>query len=273
MREGAMAATAGVIQTGLAPLYTERRGSTGLSLLLIPGGGADGGLFNTMLEPLGARRSVITYDRRGNSRSPRPDGWLRTSIEEQADDAAALITAVGLRKVSVFGTSWGALIALDLALRHSDLVHTAVIHEAPLFAVLPDAAEIAERRRALVSSALAAGEYGAAFAGLVQSNNGNVLDAMDGALRERLLANAQTFFELELPGFGTYLPSAGALAAPSCRIVVSAGELTRGTAIRNATEWIAAQLGTDLVELPGGHAPYLDPDPGPTTFGATLLDL
>ena len=40
----------------------------GPSLLLIPGGGADRGLFDTMLEPLCARVSVMTYDRRGNSR-------------------------------------------------------------------------------------------------------------------------------------------------------------------------------------------------------------
>src|SRR3954466_12976968 len=120
-----MAATAGVIQTASVPLYIEQRRSLGPSLLLVPGGGADGGLFSPMFEPLCAHFSVITYDRRGNSRSPRPDGWLRTSIEEQADDVAALVAAVGLEQVSVFGTSWGALIALDLALRHSDLVQTA----------------------------------------------------------------------------------------------------------------------------------------------------
>ena len=114
---------------------------------------------------------------------------------------------------------------------------------------------------------------GSAFAGLVQSNNGNVLEDMDGALRERLMDNARTFFELELPGFGTYLPAPGALAAPACRIVVSAGELSRGTAIHAATAWIAAELGTDLVELPGGHAPYLDAEPGPARFGAAVAAL
>jgi pimeloyl-ACP methyl ester carboxylesterase len=230
-------------------------------------------MFDTMLEPLRARFSVIAYDRRGNSRSPRPDGWLTTWIEEQSDDVVALIAAAGLARVNLFGTSWGALIVLDVALRHPALVQTAVVHEAPLFGVLPDADEIAERRNALVAPALADGGYEAAFATLIQSNNGSVLDGMDGALRDRLLGNARTFFELELPGFGTYLPSAEALSASSCRIVVGAGELTLGTAIHRATEWIAARLGTELVELPGGHAPYLDGEPEATTFAAALSTL
>jgi pimeloyl-ACP methyl ester carboxylesterase len=230
-------------------------------------------MFDTILEPLCDRFSVITYDRRGCSRSPRPDGWLTTSIEEQSDDVAALVAAAGLASVNLFGTSWGALIALDVALRHPAVVQTAVVHEAPLFGVLPDAEEVAERRNALVGPALADGAYEAAFATLIRANNGNVLDDLDGALRDRLLENARTFFDLELPGFGAYRPSAEGLAAPSCRIVASAGEITRGTAIHRATEWIAAQLGTELVELPGGHAPYLDGEPGATRFAAELSSL
>jgi len=263
----------GVVQSGFARLYVERRASIGPPLVLVPGGGGDGGLFDTMLEPLCARFSVTTYDRRGNSRSPRPDGWLSTSIEEQSDDVAALLAASGFGSVNLFGTSWGALIVLDVALRHSAVVETAVIHEAPLFGVLSDADEIAERRNALVGPALAAGAYEAAFAELIRANNGNVLDDMDGSLRNRVLGNARTFFELELPGFGSYLPAAEALAAPPCRIVVSAGELTRGTAIHRSTEWIATRLATELVELPGGHAPYLDGKPGSIRFAAALATL
>ena len=34
---------------------------------------------------------VVSYDRRGYSRSPRPADWTTTSVDEQADDAAALL--------------------------------------------------------------------------------------------------------------------------------------------------------------------------------------
>lgn len=268
-----MSATTGLIQAGSALLYAEVRTSISPPLLLIPGGGADGGLFDSILGPLCADFSVTTYDRRGNSRSPRPDDWHTTSIEEHADDVAGLITAAALEDVRVFGTSWGALIALDVALRYGGLVRTVVIHEAPLFDVLPAADEIAERRRALIEPSVLAGDYAAAFATLIQSNNGNVLEDMDEMLRARLMANARTFFELELPGFASYLPSAEALAGASRRVVVCAGELSRGSAIQAATAWIAAQMDTDLVALPGGHAPYLDAQPGPSEFAAALARL
>jgi pimeloyl-ACP methyl ester carboxylesterase len=216
---------------------------------------------------------VVVYDRRGNSRSPRPDDWQATSIEEQADDAANLVAALGLEDVIVFGTSWGALIALDLALRFPRLVDTVVIHEAPLFGALADADEVERKRRAVVGPALAKRDYAGAFSVLIESNNGNVLDDMDASLRERLLGNARTFFELELPGFATYLPSDETLGACRQRIVVAAGETGRGSAISAATALLAARLRTELVLLPGGHAPYLDPQPGPRNFGSALAAL
>lgn len=265
--------TAGLIETGSAPLYTEIRETADPPLLLISGGGADGAIFDSMLEPLCVHFSVITYDRRGNSRSPRPDGWHTTSIEEQADDVARLIVAARLEDVRVFGTSWGAPIALDVALRYSHLAHTVVIHEAPLFSALPEAAEIAERRRKLTAAAVAAGDFGAAFTSLVQSNNGEVFDYMDVALRERLMGNARTFFELELPAFASYQPTPETLAAMRLPVIVSVGERSCGTAIHAATARLAAQMGVDLVELPGGHAPYLDRQPGPTDFGVALAAL
>lgn len=216
---------------------------------------------------------MIAYDRRGNSRSPRPDDWQATSVEEQADDAANLVAALGLENVIVFGTSWGALIALDLALRFPDLVDTVVIHEAPLFRALPDVDEVEGKRRALTGPALVAGDYKRAFSALIESNNGKVLDHMDLRLRERILGNARTFFELELPGFANYLPSEEALGVCRQLVVVGAGEAGRGSAINAATALLARLLRTELVMLPGGHAPYLDPQPGPRNFGAALAEL
>ena len=59
---------------------------------------------------------MITYDRRGNSRSPRPSGWTSTTVDEQADDAAALLRGLDLAPAIVFGGR--ASIAANLAIRH-----------------------------------------------------------------------------------------------------------------------------------------------------------
>ena len=65
----------------------------------------DGGHFETLAELLADEFTVVTYDRRGNGRSPRPAGWAKTSPQAQADDAAALLAALGLAPAGVYGSS------------------------------------------------------------------------------------------------------------------------------------------------------------------------
>ena len=76
--------------------------------------------------------TVITYDRRGNSRSPRPADWTTTTIEEQADDAAGLLDALDLAPAIVFGTSAATGILASACLRHPEVLGGAIFHE-PLF--------------------------------------------------------------------------------------------------------------------------------------------
>ena len=59
-------------------LYYELRGD-GPSLLLISGATGDAGHWTDVADKLADNYTVITYDRRGNSRSPRPPGWTSTS--------------------------------------------------------------------------------------------------------------------------------------------------------------------------------------------------
>ena len=96
-----------------ADLYYEVRG-TGPAVLLIMGATGDGGHFDQLADLLADEFTVITYDRRGNGRSPAPAGWTTTSPEEQADDAAALLEALRVGPAAVFGTSSGGNFALYL---------------------------------------------------------------------------------------------------------------------------------------------------------------
>jgi pimeloyl-ACP methyl ester carboxylesterase len=73
-----------------ANLYYERQGA-GSAVLFIAGSTKDAGNFLRAAALLADEFTVVTYDRRSNSRSARPAGWTTTSVGEQADDAAALI--------------------------------------------------------------------------------------------------------------------------------------------------------------------------------------
>src|SRR5262247_1484418 len=101
-----------VVSNG-ARLYYEKHG-TGQSLLFIAGSTGDAGNFTRTAALLADEFTVVTYDRRGNSRSERPQGWTTTSVAEQADDAAGIIHALGLAPAVVFGASAGGPIALDV---------------------------------------------------------------------------------------------------------------------------------------------------------------
>jgi pimeloyl-ACP methyl ester carboxylesterase len=59
------------INVNEAELYYEIRG-TGAPLLLIMGGSGTGGHFDAIAGLLSDEFTVITYDRRGNGRSPCP---------------------------------------------------------------------------------------------------------------------------------------------------------------------------------------------------------
>ena len=101
----------------------------------------------------GAR--AILYDRRGWGASTAPDGYARTTVEEQSEDAAVLIEAIGAGVAVVCGAGLGALIALDLLLRRSELVRGAVLIEPPILALVPEATELlsADRQTAEVAAA------------------------------------------------------------------------------------------------------------------------
>ena len=65
-----------VVQVNGTDLYGEMRGR-GPAVLFICGATGDAGHFERVAEQLADAFTVITYDRRGNSRSPRPQDGPR----------------------------------------------------------------------------------------------------------------------------------------------------------------------------------------------------
>lgn len=81
-----------------------------------------GGLDNwdpLITDGLAANREVILFNGRGVASS---NGQPRTRIEDMADDAAAVIRALGLKQVDLLGFSLGGFQAQDLVRRHPELV-------------------------------------------------------------------------------------------------------------------------------------------------------
>ena len=71
--------------------------------------------------------TVVTFDRPGISRSPRPAATIAISLAQQADDAAGLLRVLHLAPAVVVGHGGGGSIACELAAHHPGLVRLAVV--------------------------------------------------------------------------------------------------------------------------------------------------
>lgn len=97
----------------------------GPRLLFVSGSGGPMWSLPGTLDPLLARFSVLAYDKRGLGRTEVPDGeW---TMADFADDAAALLDVVGWERCDVVGSSFGGMIAQEIAIRHPDRVRRLVL--------------------------------------------------------------------------------------------------------------------------------------------------
>jgi 3-oxoadipate enol-lactonase len=106
-------------------LYYERAGA-GEPLLFISGTGGDlRNKPNVFDGPLARAFDVLAYDQRGLGRSDKPDETY--SMADYADDAAALMDAIGWETAHVVGVSFGGMVAQEFVLRHPQRVRRLVL--------------------------------------------------------------------------------------------------------------------------------------------------
>jgi pimeloyl-ACP methyl ester carboxylesterase len=239
-------------------LSWRERGS-GPPLLLLHETAASGAIWNPLIGALGGIARTIALDRRGWGGSGAPNHYGATTVEEQAADAAAVLEAVDAHPAQACGAGLGAVVALELLLRHRDLVRAAVLVEPPLFALLPQATEGIAADREALSAAVQRGGPEAAVdlylaGGLSHLGPGaeRIPEPIAAAARERPLS---LFAELgAVPAWSLRSAEMAALEAPS-RIVV--GPSTPDL-LRSAAGQLASRLGaSELVEVAGRGLPHV----------------
>lgn len=97
---------------------------------------------------------VIVYDRRGCTRSERPEPYV-TSVAQHAEDAGALLRALDAAPAVVIGRSYGGETAIELALREPELVRALVLLEAASLSLDHEAGAWADRLERDVEEAAA----------------------------------------------------------------------------------------------------------------------
>lgn len=243
-----------------------RRTGEGPPLLLIAGGLGAAASYGPLTRRLAARHTVLGYDRRGHFGSTdETEGPV--SVATQAADAAAVIAHFGYDQAAVFGSSAGAVIALELAGTHQHAVSTVVAHEPPAVRLLPDAADWLEFADGV--QRLSETDLLGAFTKFVHSLAG----AASPDLKAIALPNERDWIRLfsrEMREFLHYAPDIDALRSSGARIVPAGGVGSRGYYHHRPGELLAGLLGVTFADFPGAH---LGPQRNAGPFAQALLDL
>ena len=100
-------------------------GSEAVPVLLIPGSFMSTDSMKQWVAAFVAKRPVIVFDQQGHGRTADTDRTM--SYEQFGEDAAALLHALEIERADVMGYSQGGGVALQLALRHPQLVSKLVV--------------------------------------------------------------------------------------------------------------------------------------------------
>jgi pimeloyl-ACP methyl ester carboxylesterase len=111
------------LKTGIEMAYTER--GSGDPLVCIMGVTAPGAVWDAHAGAWEKHFRCILGDNRGVGDTDKPAGPYST--EMMADDYAALMDELGIKKARVVGCSLGSVVAQQLALRHPEKVQSVIL--------------------------------------------------------------------------------------------------------------------------------------------------
>ncbi|MFF3379326.1 alpha/beta fold hydrolase [Streptomyces sp. NPDC002680] len=234
---------------------------TGPVLLVIPGGAGHPMGLDTFTARLSERFTVVTYDPLGLAH-----GQLGRPVEEQrvewwSEGAARVLEAVLPEGESayVFGTSAGAVPALDLAARHPDRLRHVVAHEPPVVGVLPDA----ERQRAMFTDVYdtyrkhgpeaAAARMTAGLEERPPTPLAPDAEAQPLSPADELSNPMALMLTRVLVPFSSYDPDLTALSSSPPRLTLAAGIDSVDQLLYRTATILARRTGNAVRQFPGGH--------------------
>ena len=250
----------GIIEVPGAILHYKVSGS-GPVLLIIQGGAADADGSDALASYLENDFTIVSYDRRGLSRSVlKPDTPI-VDIHIHSEDASKVLARVTSKPAFVFGVSIGAVIGLELVATHTSQILLLVAHEPPLKQLLPpDDYEKALREQEEIESTFRNEGVRAAMMKFLELSGINFGDREDDSpspqLSPYMTENLQFFLKNDAPAVRKFEIDFSLLEDVRLQILPSTGETSSARWPNRCAVILSEKLGVDLVHFPGGHNAY-----------------
>ncbi|MFI6921304.1 alpha/beta fold hydrolase [Nonomuraea spiralis] len=243
-----------------ANLHYQVEGS-GPVLLLSQSGEGDADRTVDLVPLLADTFTVVTYDRRGLSRSVLDPAAPPVTMADHADDVARLLAEVADGPALMAGFSMGAAIGLQVAASHPGVLGTLIAHEPVMPNLLPDAGRadhVAELTA--IQQAYAAGGLTAALPAITRHLGIDPAhdETEDGLTPQPLTARRQAnfgyFIGTEFTAVTKDALDPARLVHTGTRVIPAIGRTTRPSVhTYRCALALAELLGVEPVTLPGGH--------------------
>lgn len=209
------------------------RGGAGAPLVFVHGVMGDWQTWAPQWPAFCAHHSCTSYSRRYNHPNHNDMPSPNHSALVEADDLSAFLDVLGLRRVALVASSYGAFVALALAVRHPEKVSAIVAVEPAMLCYAEFSAsgrqELARFRRTVIEPANEAFRRGDDAQGALLMTGGIHAAGsapLRGAALDRRLQNARAMRMLALSSNEFPLLPPAALAALTCPVLLVSGTQT-----------------------------------------------
>lgn len=230
-----------------AKIYCRRYGD-GEPLVMIHGACVDSDFYAETAEILSRYFTVYTYDRRGYGRS---ESGANHTIAVQTEDTAALIGMIG-SPCHIIAHSGGTAIAMELAIRHPELVRKLMLHE-PVDADSMDKHSEAAQTLYEIARLIRAGKHNKAmslFLPMLGERDFRARPATEDEI-QNMGKNCRQFTDHEF--FEIFSYAADATALRGADITIGIGEGSRGTNRELVATQLANKLNANTIWFPSAH--------------------
>lgn len=238
-------------------IYYEVQGE-GAPMLLVHGAAMDGDWYSGTAKVLAKYYKVITYDRRGSSRSEVSEG-AAFDLDTQVEDMKDLLDTLGVKSAIIVGASAGAIAAHRFLTLYPERVEKVILYEPAVITMLEETEDSKRAWADKIEDLIARNKINSAMFEFVQAigelDSRAPEKSTEATMRE--MRNLYHFLPNEFETFVEYRPDRALSKVVADKTIIAVGDSSGNAPFAMAAKKFAEWLDMQVLYYPGLHnAPY-----------------